>query len=464
MNLFPIILAAGQGTRMRSSLPKVLHTIGGKPMLQHVIESCQQLDVEKTAIIYGHGGQQVRQVIEQAFEQTTDKAGDLLWVEQAEQKGTGHAVAQAQSLIDDDALVIIAYGDVPLIKSETLLQLAEKLEDANLAVLTAIQEKPQGYGRIVRNAEGKIESIVEDKDASEEQRQIREINTGFIAAKGADLKRWLTQIKPNNAQGEYYLTDCVALAVAEGGVVEALVCEDPLEAEGVNDRAQQAKLERAYQAAQAKQLLEAGVTLLDPARIDIRGSLVSGKDVSIDVNNVFLGKVVLGERVRIESGCVIKDAVIGDDCCIKANSIIDSAIIENHCDIGPFARVRPDTLVKENARVGNFVEIKKSTIGKGSKVSHLSYIGDTLMGADVNIGAGTITCNYDGVNKHQTTLGDRVFIGSDSQLVAPVTVGDDATIGAGSTITKDAPAGELTLSRANQLTIKGWQKPQKENK
>jgi len=464
MNLFPIILAAGQGTRMRSSLPKVLHTIGGKPMLQHVIESCQQLDVEKTAIIYGHGGQQVRQVIEQAFEQTPDKAGDLLWVEQAEQKGTGHAVAQAQSLIDDDALVIIAYGDVPLIKSETLLQLAEKLEDANLAVLTAIQEKPQGYGRIVRNAEGKIESIVEDKDASEEQRQIREINTGFIAAKGADLKRWLTQIKPNNAQGEYYLTDCVALAVAEGGVVEALVCEDPLEAEGVNDRAQQAKLERAYQAAQAKQLLEAGVTLLDPARIDIRGSLVSGKDVSIDVNNVFLGKVVLGERVQIESGCVIKDAVIGDDCCIKANSVIDSAIIENHCDIGPFARVRPDTLVKENARVGNFVEIKKSTIGKGSKVSHLSYIGDTLMGADVNIGAGTITCNYDGVNKHQTTLGDRVFIGSDSQLVAPVTVGDDATIGAGSTITKDAPAGELTLSRANQLTIKGWQKPQKENK
>ncbi len=464
MNLFPIILAAGQGTRMRSSLPKVLHTIGGKPMLQHVIESCQQLDVEKTAIIYGHGGQQVRQVIEQAFEQTPDKAGDLLWVEQAEQKGTGHAVAQAQSLIDDDALVIIAYGDVPLIKSETLLQLAEKLADANLAVLTAIQEKPQGYGRIVRNAEGKIESIVEDKDASEEQRQIREINTGFIAAKGADLKRWLTQIKPNNAQGEYYLTDCVALAVAEGGVVEALVCEDPLEAEGVNDRKQQAKLERAYQAAQAKQLLEAGVTLLDPARIDIRGSLVSGKDVSIDVNNVFLGKVVLGERVQIESGCVIKDAVIGDDCCIKANSVIDSAIIENHCDIGPFARVRPDTLVKENARVGNFVEIKKSTIGKGSKVSHLSYIGDTRMGADVNIGAGTITCNYDGVNKHQTTLGDRVFIGSDSQLVAPVTVGDDATIGAGSTITKDAPAGELTLSRANQLTIKGWQKPQKENK
>lgn len=452
MTLFPIILAAGQGTRMHSSLPKVLHPIGGKPMLQHVIESCQQLDIEKIAIIYGHGGQQVQKAI---------TVEGLVWVEQSEQKGTGHAVAQAEAYIDDEAVVIIAYGDVPLIKSETLSQLASKLEEAALVVLTVVQDDPTGYGRIVRNTLGKIESIVEHKDANQEQLQINEVNTGFIAARGADLKRWIKEITPNNSQGEYYLTDCIALAVKEGGIVDAVVCDDPLEVEGVNNRIQQAKLERAYQSIQSVKLLEAGVTLYDPARIDIRGSLQAGKDVGIDVNNVFIGKVKLGDRVVIESGCVIKDAQIGDDCLIKANSVIESAIIESNCDIGPFARLRPDTVIKQNAKVGNFVEIKKTTIGRGSKVSHLSYIGDTQMGEDVNIGAGTITCNYDGANKFQTTIGNRVFVGSDTQLVAPVTIGDDATIGAGSTITKDTPTGGLTLSRSKQRSIKDWQKPQK---
>jgi len=455
MTLLPIILAAGQGTRMRSSLPKVLHPIGGKPMLQHVIESCQQLEVDKIAVVYGHGGEQVQQTI---------KANNLIWLEQKEQKGTGHAVAQAESVIEDDAFVIIAYGDVPLIKPEILSQLAEKLKESALVVLTVIQDDPTGYGRIVRNDQAKIESIVEHKDANPEQLQIKEVNTGFIAARGRDLKRWLKDITPNNSQGEYYLTDCIALAVKEGGIVDAVVCDYPLEVEGVNDRMQQAKIERAYQSMQANQLLEAGVTLLDPARIDIRGKLEAGKDVCIDVNNVFIGNVQLGDRVIIEPGCIIKDAQIGDDCIIKANSVIDSASIENNCDIGPFARIRPEALIKENAKVGNFVEIKKSVIGKGSKVSHLTYIGDTQMGEDVNIGAGTITCNYDGVNKHLTTIGDRVFIGSDTQLVAPVTIGADATIGAGSTITKDAPAGELTFSRATQRTLKGWKKPKKGDK
>jgi len=454
MTLFPIILAAGQGTRMCSSLPKVLHPIGGKPMLQHVIESCEQLDINKIAIVFGHGGEQVQKAI---------NAENLLWINQSEQKGTGHAVAQAEIYISDDDAVIIAYGDVPLIKTGTLAHLVNKLEDSILVVLTVIQDDPTGYGRIVRGTDGNVESIIEHKDATQEQRQIKEVNTGFIAARGCDLKRWLKEIKPNNSQGEYYLTDCIALAVKEGGIVESVVSNNPLEVEGVNNRMQQAKLERAYQSIQAEKLLEAGVTLFDPARIDIRGSLKAGKDVSIDINNVFIGDVNLGDRVIIESGCVIKDAQIGNDCLVKANSVIESAIIESNCDIGPFARVRPDTLIKRNAKIGNFVEIKKTIVGEGSKVSHLSYIGDTQMGSDVNIGAGTITCNYDGVNKSQTIIGDRVFVGSDTQLVAPVVIGNNATIGAGSTITKDSPAEKLTLSRSKQVTIKGWKKPVKQS-
>ena len=454
MNLYPIILAAGQGTRMHSSLPKVLHPIGGKPMLQHVIDSCLQLGITEMSVVYGHGGELVRK----AINNTT-----IQWALQEEQKGTGHAVSQAEALIDDDVIVIIAYGDVPLIKPETLIQLAEKLENSILSVLTTKLEKPFGYGRIVRDDNGKILSIVEEKDATDEQREIKEVNTGFIAAKGSDLKRWLKQIKPNNNQGEYYLTDCIALAVNEGGGVEAAICDNPLEVQGVNNRMQQAELERAYQSIKTNELMLAGVTLNDPSRVDIRGHVTAGKDVSIDVNTVFIGDVVLGDNVSIESGCVVKDVQIGSNTTIQANSVLDSATIGEYCNVGPFARIRPETVLKANSKVGNFVEIKKSTVGVGSKVSHLSYIGDTTMGDDVNIGAGTITCNYDGANKFQTIIGDNVFVGSDTQLVAPVNLATGTVIGAGSTITKDTPENELTLSRSKQLTIKGWKRPTKNN-
>ncbi len=452
MSLLPIILAAGQGTRMNSSLPKVLHPIGGKPMLQHVMDSCRQLDIEKMVIIHGYQADLVRETVD---------AGDVEWVLQSERKGTGHAVAQAEAHIDDDAIVIIATGDVPLIKAETLQLLADKLQNAVLSVLTTKQPDPFGYGRIVRNSERKIQSIVEEKDANEEQRALTEVNTGFIAARGTDLKRWLNQLKPNNSQGEYYLTDCVALAVEEGGVVEAAVCDNPVEVQGINHRKQQAELERAYQIMQAEALMKSGVTLLDPKRIDVRGTLKVGKDVLIDVNTIFVGDVILGDNVTIESGCVITNTTIDNNTVIKANSVLELATIGENCDVGPFARIRPDTVLKANAKVGNFVEIKKSIVGEGSKVSHLSYIGDTKMGSNVNIGAGTITCNYDGANKFETKICDDVFIGSDTQLVAPVTISEGSSIGAGSTITKDTPENQLTLSRSKQITIKGWKKPQK---
>lgn len=451
MKLFPIILAAGQGTRMNSALPKVLHTIGGKPMLQHVIDSCQQLGAEKIAVIYGHGGDQVQAAI------TNDR---LAWVEQAEQKGTGHAVAQAAHLMDDDDLVVIAYGDVPLIKADTLQRLANSLQAADLAILTTLLDNPTGYGRIVRENDA-VSCIVEEKDADDQVRQINEVNSGFIAAKGADLKRWLQQLRPENAQGEYYLTDCVAMAVAEEKRIITVICDDPSEVEGVNNRLQQARLEREYQQAQANTLMQQGVSLLDPARIDIRGTLTVGKDVRIDVNTVFIGKVELGDNVVIGSNCVIQDCRIGSNVTIHANSVLEAAHVADNCSVGPFARLRPGANLQSKAKVGNFVEIKNSTIGMGSKVSHLSYIGDTQMGKDVNIGAGTITCNYDGVNKHLTQIGDNAFIGSCSQLVAPVSIGDFATVGAGSTITKDAPEDKLTLARPNQKTINSWQRPQK---
>lgn len=455
MKLLPIILAAGQGSRMNSTLPKVLHPIGGKPMLQHVIDSCNKLEYEKIAIIYGHGGDLVKEKV---------IAENVSWVLQTEQKGTGHAVLQAYDQIDDDNIVVIAYGDVPLIKTDTLQKLVSKLSNAVLSVLTTNLEDPTGYGRIVRDGDAKIRAIVEEKDATDIQKLVSEVNTGFIAARGKDLKRWLNQIKPNNNQAEYYLTDCIALAVKEGGLVEAAVCNDPFEVQGVNNRVQQAQLERAYQSEQAQQLMLKGVTLADPLRIDVRGILNVGKDVTIDVNNVFMGKNEIGSNVVIHPGCVIENAVIGDNTVILANTVIESAIIGKSCSVGPFARVRPNTVLSHGAKVGNFVEIKKSIIGKGSKISHLSYIGDTVMGDEVNIGAGTITCNYDGVNKFQTIIGDDVFIGSDTQLIAPIEIAKSSTIGAGSTITKDTPAGELTLSRAKQLTLKGWQRPTKNKK
>lgn len=457
MNIIPVILAAGQGTRMRSSLPKVLHPIGGKPMLQHVIESCRSLDAEKIVVVFGHGGDKVRDVIT-GFEES-----DLLWVEQKEQNGTGHAVLQANDYIDDDAVIIVAYGDVPLIQSETLQELADKLsDDVVLSVLTTLLDDPYGYGRMVRNTKDKIQRIVEEKDATDNERLIQEVNTGFIAAKGKDLKRWLQELSPENAQAEYYLTDCIEMAANEGGNVEAVICDNAFEVQGVNNRIQQAELERAYQGMLVEKLMLEGVTLIDPKRCDIRGVLEAGKDVLIDVNTIFIGNVVLGDNVTIEAGCVIENCQIAAGVTVKPHSVLELATIEDNCDIGPFTRIRPGTVLKANAKVGNFVEIKKSTVGKGSKVSHLSYIGDTEMGEGVNIGAGTITCNYDGANKFKTTIGDGVFVGSDTQLVAPVVLHDGATIGAGSTITKDTPKNELSLSRSKQITIKGWKPPVKD--
>lgn len=453
--VFPIILAAGQGTRMRSDLPKVLHPVAGKPMLQHVLDTCKKITNDRLAVVYGHGGEQVKQAIQE---------DGIVWVLQAEQRGTGHAVAQAIELAPDEAIVLIAYADTPLIRSETLQTLVNSLGEAGLAVLTTKPANPQGYGRIVRDQQGAVLRIVEEKDADEQIRAIQEINTGFMVAKGADFKRWLKQLTPNNAQGEYYLTDCISLAVAEQRVVKAVICADPMEAEGINNRVQLAGLERVAQRRQVEALMLAGVTVADPARLDIRGQVKAGKDCFIDINVLFLGDVELGDQVIIEPNCVIQDTKIGHGAHIKANTCLESAVVAAECDVGPFARLRPGTILAEQAKIGNFVETKKAKIGKGSKVSHLSYIGDTDMGEDVNIGAGTITCNYDGVNKFKTTIGDRVFVGSCSQLVAPVKVEDDATIGAGSTITKTAPAGQLTLARAKQMTIRGWQRPVKEQK
>ncbi len=452
MALIPIILAAGQGTRMHSSLPKVLHTIGGKPMLQHVIDCCEKLDVDSVGVIIGHGSEEVKNSV---------SGKNIDWVLQSEQKGTGHAVLQATHLMSDNDIVIIAYGDVPLIKTETLQRLKDKLSESILTVLTTELDNPFGYGRIIRNSESKVQYIVEEKDSNAEEKAVKEVNTGFIAAKGINLKRWLKQITPNNAQGEFYLTDCIAMAVKEGGIVEAVSCNDPMEVEGVNNRVQQAKLERVYQNDQVNQLLLNGVTVADPNRLDIRGKLIAGKDVFIDINSVFIGNVTLGNNVNIQPNCVIEDAIIGDNVTIKSNSVIESAKIGNSCDVGPFARIRPGTILNDEAKVGNFVEIKKSTVGHGSKISHLSYIGDTTMGNNVNIGAGTITCNYDGVNKFQTVIGDNVFVGSDTQLVAPVNVGTGSTIGAGSTITKDTPENELSLSRSKQISISSWTRPVK---
>jgi bifunctional UDP-N-acetylglucosamine pyrophosphorylase/glucosamine-1-phosphate N-acetyltransferase len=455
MKLFPIVLAAGQGTRMRSDLPKVLHPVAGKPMLQHVVDACQSVGCEQLAVVYGHGGERVCSAVQ---------GENIHWALQAEQKGTGHAVAQAINQVAADDVVLVAYGDVPLIRPATLQRLAEGLQDSVLTVLTTQLEQPFGYGRIVRDEQDRVRAIVEEKDADADTKRVQEVNTGFIAARGQDLKRWLEQLTPQNAQGEYYLTDCVALAVAEGGAVNTVLCADPLEVEGANNRVQLARLEREAQRRQVEALMLSGVSVADPARLDIRGEVTAGQDVFIDINVLLLGEVTLGNQVTIEPNCVLNNVSVGDGSHIKANTHIEDAVIAANCDVGPFARIRPGTRLADGAKIGNFVETKKALIGKGSKVNHLSYVGDTEMGDDVNIGAGTITCNYDGVNKFKTTIGNRVFVGSGTQLVAPVTLNDDATIGAGSTISKTAPAGQLTLTRAKQMTIKGWQRPVKEKK
>ena len=452
MPLSVVILAAGQGTRMKSDLPKVLHTIGGESLLRHVVRAAQELDATDITVVYGHGGEQVKSVFENE---------SLRWVEQAEQLGTGHAVEQAIPLIPDEHTVLLLYGDVPLISPVTLRQLVAASKKSSLALLTAELADPTGYGRIVRDDQKNVLCIVEQKDANNEQLAIREINTGMLAVRSNELRQWIARLDNNNAQGEFYLTDIVGLAVSDGIKVSTTNPENIMEIEGVNNKRQLAELERAYQLRKANEYMEDGLTLRDPARFDVRGDLSFGKDVVIDVNVIIEGNVVLGDRVTIGPNVVLKNITLGNDCSVNANSIIENSIIGSSCEIGPFARIRPNTKLADQVKVGNFVEIKKSTVASGSKINHLSYVGDTTMGSNVNVGAGTITCNYDGANKHQTIIGDNVFIGSDTQLVAPVTVGDGATIGAGSTITSDAAAGELTLSRSKQQTKKGWRRPVK---
>jgi len=446
-----VILAAGQGTRMKSKRPKVLHPLAGKPLLAHVLDTARALGPARIVVVYGHGGETVPQALE---------AGDVQWVEQAEQLGTGHAVEQAMPAIPDDHMVLVLYGDVPLVRAETLNALVHQGRDG-FGLLTVRLADPSGYGRIVRDGQGRVVRIVEEKDATDAERRIDEVNTGILCTRAADLRRWLTRLENANAQGEFYLTDTIAMAVAEG--IEVATTQPSSEAEvlGVNSRRQLAELERIYQRQQADALMDAGVTLADPARLDIRGEVTCGRDVFIDANVILEGRVDIGDDVVIGAGCVIRDAVIGEGVQIRPLSVIEEAEIGPEVQIGPFARLRPGTRLERDARVGNFVEIKNSRIGEGSKVNHLSYIGDTEMGTGVNIGAGTITCNYDGANKHRTVIGDRAFIGSDTQLVAPVTVGEDATLGAGTTLTEDAPPGKLTISRVKQKTIPGWKRPAK---
>jgi bifunctional UDP-N-acetylglucosamine pyrophosphorylase/glucosamine-1-phosphate N-acetyltransferase len=452
MPLSIIILAAGQGTRMFSDLPKVLHPLGGRPLLAHVIDTALELVAADIHVVIGHGAELVRAAFPEAR---------VEWVLQERQLGTGHAVAQVMPGVPDGNTVLVMYGDVPLIGKASLEPLCGIAAQGFVGLLTAELEDPAGYGRILHHADGSISGIVEEKDASEAQRTIAEINTGFLAAPAARLRAWVAALDDNNAQGEFYLTDVIARAVADGVGVRGVTAENLEEVLGINDRRQLAEQERAYQLRQAQACLGAGVTLTDPARFDLRGRLRAGQDVIIDVNAVLEGDITLGNRVHIGPNVLIRNARIADDVTILANCVIEEADIGSGCRIGPFARIRPETQLAADAHIGNFVEIKKSTVGAGSKINHLSYIGDTSIGRDVNIGAGTITCNYDGASKHRTIIGDNVFIGSDTQLVAPVEVRDGATIGAGSTITRDAPAGELTLSRAPQETRAGWQRPVK---
>ncbi len=446
-----VILAAGKGTRMYSDLPKVLHTLAGKPMVQHVIDVADVSGARQVHLVYGHGGELLKQTL---------KADNLNWVLQAEQLGTGHAMQQAAPFFRDDEDIMMLYGDVPLISAETLARLRAAKPQGGIGLLTVRLDDPTGYGRITRE-DGKVTGIVEHKDATDAERQIQEINTGILIAGGADLKRWLSKLSNNNAQGEYYITDIIAMAYQEGRDIVAVHPDRLSEVEGVNNRLQLSRLERVFQAEQAEKLLLAGVMLRDPSRFDLRGSLQHGRDVEIDTNVILEGRVTLGHRVKIGAGCVIKNSVIGDDCVISPYTVVEDARLHADCTVGPFARLRPGSELLEGAHVGNFVEMKKARLGKASKAGHLSYLGDAEIGDDVNIGAGTITCNYDGANKHKTIIGDDVFVGSDTQLVAPVTVGRGVTIAAGTTVTRDVADNELVLSRVPQVHKQGWQRPMK---
>jgi bifunctional UDP-N-acetylglucosamine pyrophosphorylase / glucosamine-1-phosphate N-acetyltransferase len=447
-----IILAAGKGVRMNSSLPKVLQPLGGKPLLAHVVETAKSLQPKKIHIVYGAGGDQVKK----AF------PGDKLnWVQQKKQLGTAHAVSQVLPFLPNNARVLILYGDVPLIKSNTLQKLVAKTAPENLGLLVAKLDNPRGFGRILRDKLGNVISIIEEKDASLSQKEIKEINTGIMFVKANLLKRSLPRIKPNNAQKEYYLTDLISLATTFDLKITAAFVENSAEIIGVNDKVQLAQLERIYQMHKAHELLQQGVTIIDPMRFDLRGNLHVAKDVTIDINSVFEGEVFIGANSYIGANCFLRNVKIGENVSIKSNCVIEDSIIEDHCLIGPFARIRPESHIKRKAHVGNFVEVKKTTLGEASKANHLTYLGDAEIGKDVNIGAGTITCNYDGVNKYQTIIEDGAFIGSDTQFIAPVRVGKNATIGAGSTIATDAPRNKLTLSRARQVTVPNWRRPTK---
>ncbi|MBD3657790.1 bifunctional UDP-N-acetylglucosamine diphosphorylase/glucosamine-1-phosphate N-acetyltransferase GlmU [Marinobacter sp.] len=448
--LHVVILAAGQGSRMKSSLPKVLHRVAGKPMLHHVIDTARQLGAAGIHTVIGHGAEQVR---------TATAQSDLSWVLQEQQLGTGHAVAQALPQLPDDASVLVLYGDVPLTCRETLENLISQVSEQSLALLTVNLDNPDGYGRILRDQDGRVTAIVEQKDASAAQQQISEVNTGILAVSAGHLKDWLPRLSNSNAQGEYYLTDIIAMAVAYGLEVKVSQPANPFEVQGVNNRIQLAELERWYQAREAERLMTEGATLADPARVDVRGELTIGNDVLIDVNVIFEGRVTLGSNVSIGPGCVIRDATIADGADIKANSVIEGAIVGAHAQVGPFARLRPGTELAANTKVGNFVETKKALVGEGSKINHLSYVGDAELGRNVNVGAGTITCNYDGVNKFRTVIGDDVFVGSNNSLVAPVTIDKGATLGAGSTITRDVGEGELAVARGRQRNIDNWDRP-----
>lgn len=449
--LHVVILAAGEGRRMRSRQPKVMMPVGGRPMLAHVLDAAAGLEPDAIHVVYGHGGDAVRE----AFTDT-----GVHWVAQGDQLGTGHAVQQALPGVPDRAVVLVLCGDIPLVPAAALRQLASDAA-GGLAVLTMEPDDPAGYGRVLRDRQGEVTGIVEEKDADAGQRAIREANSGLLAADASLLREWLTRVDNHNAQREYYLTDVIGMAHGDGVPVKATVAGDASRLLGANDRWQMTRLERRYQALQAESLCARGATVMDPARLDVRGRVSVGRDVVLDVNVVLEGEVALGDGVVVEPNCVLRDVRAGEGTRILAGSHLEGAVLGRGCRVGPFARLRPGTELADEAAVGNFVEVKKSFIGAGSKVNHLSYVGDAELGNGVNVGAGTITCNYDGANKHRTVIGNQAFIGSNTALVAPVTVGEGATIGAGSVISKDAPAGELTLSRGRQVTVEGWQRPKK---
>lgn len=452
LSLSVVILAAGQGKRMKSDLPKVLQPLAGRPLLKHVIDTARQLEPSSVHVVYGHGGDRVREVL---------KNEQVSWVMQAEQLGTGHAVMQAAKHLKDDEVALVLYGDVPLTRAATLDELLSLAGAKAMSVLTVNLEDPTGYGRVIRDSKGQVQKIVEQKDASKKELLVQECNSGMMAMQAKLLKGWLSRLSNDNAQGEYYLTDVIAMAVKDGIKVNPLIVQSATEVLGVNDKVQLAEVEAAHRREKARELMLAGVTVVDPARIDIRGTVTTGKDVYLDVNVLLEGKVSLGDRVHIGPNCVIKDCQIGEDTEVLPNSVLDKAVIGPQCHIGPFARLRPSSTLARGVHIGNFVEVKNSTIAEGSKANHLTYLGDSIVGSKVNVGAGTVTCNYDGANKSQTHIDDGVFVGSGSMLVAPVRVGAGATIGAGSTITKDVPAGKLTVARAKQVTIENWKRPVK---